>query len=106
MAGPVTAALTTTSEPVVLRLRPGAQIVAEVADERGAPIAGAMVELRDLSIVAATSDAEGKAILRGVAGGWHAHLDILEDVLRGLAPTGFWARHTRLEAEYDARLPR
>ena len=40
-----------------------------------------------------------------VAGGWHAHLDILDEVLRGVAPTGFWTRHTRLEAEYDASLP-
>jgi uncharacterized protein YndB with AHSA1/START domain len=41
-----------------------------------------------------------------VAGGWHAHLDILHDVLRGVAPTGFWARHARLEAEYEERFAR
>lgn len=41
-----------------------------------------------------------------VAGGWHAHLDILGDVLRGIAPVGFWSRHTPLEAAYETRIPR
>lgn len=41
-----------------------------------------------------------------VGGGWHAHLDILGDVLRGIAPIGFWSRHNRLEAEYESRIPR
>jgi uncharacterized protein YndB with AHSA1/START domain len=44
--------------------------------------------------------------MTGVAAGWHAHLGILIDHLAGSAPQGFWAVHTRLEAEYDRRLPR
>lgn len=39
----------------------------------------------------------------GVAGGWHAHLGILEDVLNGREPRGFWSTHARLEAEYERR---
>ena len=39
-----------------------------------------------------------------VAGGWHAHLDILRDRMDGRAPDGFWRSHARLEAEYDRRL--
>ena len=39
-----------------------------------------------------------------VAGGWHAHLDILRDRLNGRTPDGFWRSHTRLEAEYAQRL--
>ena len=39
-----------------------------------------------------------------VAGGWHTHLGILADRLAGRQPPGFWATHTRLEAEYDRRL--
>jgi uncharacterized protein YndB with AHSA1/START domain len=41
----------------------------------------------------------------GVAGGWHTHLDILVDRLEGRTPPGFWSTHTRLEAEYDKKLP-
>lgn len=41
----------------------------------------------------------------GAAGGWHAHLGILADRLAGRTPTGFWRTHTRLEAEYEKRLP-
>lgn len=41
----------------------------------------------------------------GVAGGWHAHLDILAHRLEGQAPPSFWPTHTRLEAEYESRIP-
>jgi len=40
----------------------------------------------------------------GVAGGWDAHVGILEDVLNGREPRGFWSAHARLEAEYEKRL--
>ena len=40
----------------------------------------------------------------GVMGGWHAHTDILEDVLLGRTPRPFWKTHTALEAEYKSRL--
>jgi uncharacterized protein YndB with AHSA1/START domain len=39
-----------------------------------------------------------------VASGWDAHVGILEDVLEGREPRGFWSTHARLEKEYDARL--
>jgi uncharacterized protein YndB with AHSA1/START domain len=38
-----------------------------------------------------------------VSGGWHTHLDILEDVLSGREPQAFWKTHTPLEAEYERR---
>jgi uncharacterized protein YndB with AHSA1/START domain len=38
-----------------------------------------------------------------VSGGWHTHLDILEDVLGGREPKAFWEAHTPLEAEYERR---
>lgn len=38
-----------------------------------------------------------------VSGGWHAHLDILEDVLLGREPEAFWRTHTPIEAEYERR---
>ena len=40
----------------------------------------------------------------GVMGGWHAHFDILDDVLEGRTPRPFWKTHTALEAEYEKRL--
>lgn len=40
-----------------------------------------------------------------VSGGWHAHLDILADRLAGRTPAGFWVTHTRLEGEYERRIP-
>lgn len=40
-----------------------------------------------------------------VAAGWHTHLGILDNRLNGRTPAGFWATHTRLEAEYEHRIP-
>lgn len=40
----------------------------------------------------------------GVLAGWHTHLDILEDRLRGRSTKGFWSVHMALEEEYDRRL--
>ena len=40
-----------------------------------------------------------------VAGGWHVHVDVLIDVLKGREPKSFWARVEKLQAEYDKRLP-
>ena len=39
----------------------------------------------------------------GVSGGWHAHLNILEDQLEGRTPKPYWKTHTGLEAEYATR---
>ncbi|MBX3529529.1 MAG: SRPBCC family protein [Rhizobiaceae bacterium] len=37
-----------------------------------------------------------------VASGWGAHLGILDDVLAGRPPRGFWSEHARLEALHEA----
>ena len=41
----------------------------------------------------------------GVSAGWHAHLDLLLDILEGRTPDPFWGDLARLRAEYDRRLP-
>ena len=46
-----------------------------------------------------------RALMRGVAGGWHTHLLILEAKLRGAVPPPFWATHSSIEAEYERRIP-
>lgn len=43
--------------------------------------------------------------LVSVAGGWHSHLDLLQDLLEGRTPSHFWTKHTRIEAEYERRIP-
>ena len=40
-----------------------------------------------------------------VAGGWHTHLDVLEDVLAGRAPRPFWSNFSEREAAYDRLIP-
>jgi uncharacterized protein YndB with AHSA1/START domain len=39
-----------------------------------------------------------------VAGGWHTHLGILNDVLNDREPPGFWSTHAKIEAEYQRRI--
>ena len=43
-------------------------------------------------------------MMLGVLGGWHNHLDILNDVMLDREPQPFWRRHTALEAEYTERI--
>ena len=38
---------------------------------------------------------EDSATLRGVGGGWATHVGILEDLLNGKKPRGFWSTHER-----------
>ncbi|SIQ32488.1 MULTISPECIES: SRPBCC family protein [unclassified Bosea (in: a-proteobacteria)] len=38
-----------------------------------------------------------------VSGGWHLHLDLLEDRLSGVEPRGFWSLHGALSEEYAER---
>lgn len=71
VAGPVSVRLASRTEPVILRVRTAGSIAVRVADSRGAPIADAVVELRDQIALTARTDREGRARLRGVAGGWH-----------------------------------
>lgn len=46
-----------------------------------------------------------RAMMVGVASGWHSHLGILFDVLNGEEPRPFWTTVTKMEAEYEKRLP-
>jgi uncharacterized protein YndB with AHSA1/START domain len=40
----------------------------------------------------------------GVMGGWDVHTGILADILNGIEPRPFWTTHSKLEAEYAARV--
>ena len=46
-----------------------------------------------------------RANIVGVSAGWHAHLDLLADILNDRKPDPFWGELARLRAEYDQRVP-
>ncbi len=69
IAGPVTAQLTTSSDPVVLKLRDAGKLVVSVASSDGKPIEGATVELRGIDEQRETSKAGGTATFASVVPG-------------------------------------
>jgi len=44
-----------------------------------------------------------KDYMLGILGGWHAHLDILENRINDKKPGPFWANHETLETEYKQK---
>ena len=46
-----------------------------------------------------------RAMTIDVSGGWHLHLDVLEDVLAGRARRPFWPANARYAEEYQDRIP-
>lgn len=46
-----------------------------------------------------------RATLLKVSAGWHMHLDVLVARITGKEPPPFWDGWSRLQKEYDARLP-
>jgi uncharacterized protein YndB with AHSA1/START domain len=47
-----------------------------------------------------------RAEMVGVAGGWHTHLALLEDILSGRPKQPFWSHHARAAADYEKRIPK
>ena len=47
-----------------------------------------------------------RADMVNVAGGWHAHLDILVEKAWGRVPDAFWTVWQRIDGEYDKRIPK
>jgi uncharacterized protein YndB with AHSA1/START domain len=45
-----------------------------------------------------------RATMVDVAGGWHTHLGVLEDVLAGRSRRPFWATQAKAEKEYEERI--
>jgi uncharacterized protein YndB with AHSA1/START domain len=45
-----------------------------------------------------------RGVMINVASGWHAHIGILLDRLRGREPRGFWSAHAAAEAQYHKLL--
>ena len=61
---------------------------------------------RDVVLTLVHRRARDRDMLLKVTAGWHAHLDVLADRLKGDPPAEpFWDRWTRLNAEYEPRIP-
>jgi len=46
-----------------------------------------------------------RGYMLNVAGGWHTHLDVLEDVLAERTPRPFWTNFSERQAAYDRIIP-
>jgi uncharacterized protein YndB with AHSA1/START domain len=60
---------------------------------------------RDVLLVLTHRRLADRDTMVGVSSGWHSHLAILIDNLKGEAPRPFWTTVTRMEAEYEKRIP-
>ena len=69
VGGPVMHKLTGASDPVVLRLHAGGEVVVTVVTEANAPVSGATVQLRSSDLQTEVSDGDGVARFEGVASG-------------------------------------
>ncbi len=71
VGGPILHKLSEKSSPVVIRLRSGGTVeVSVTAADTGAPVAGALLELRTIDNVPAVTDSHGRASFSGVAAGY------------------------------------
>ncbi|MCV0395068.1 MAG: SRPBCC family protein [Rhizobiaceae bacterium] len=56
---------------------------------------------RGVRLVLTHSRLRDAAQMANVASGWHAHLDVLDDLLAGRSSRGFWTNALRLEQDYS-----
>ena len=59
---------------------------------------------KDVLLVVTHRRLANRTTMINVAGGWDAHVGILEDRLNGVEPRPFWTTHAKLKREYEARL--
>ncbi len=60
---------------------------------------------KDVMLVLTHRDLADRKMMVSVSSGWHTHLGILADVLNGDRPRPFWTTVTKMEGEYESRLP-
>jgi uncharacterized protein YndB with AHSA1/START domain len=60
---------------------------------------------RDVYLVLTHRGLADRKMMVSVSSGWHSHLAILGDVLNGKEPRPFWSTVTKMEDEYERRLP-
>ncbi|MEX1059546.1 MAG: SRPBCC family protein [Methyloceanibacter sp.] len=59
----------------------------------------------DVLLVLTHRNLADRKMMVSVSSGWHSHLAILIDNLNGDEPRPFWTTITKMEAEYEKRLP-
>lgn len=75
-------------------------------DSSSAEVSFELTEVGDkVRLVLTNRRLPNRGELVGVSGGWHTHLDVLQEVLEGRPRTGFWDKAVRLTDEYEARTP-
>jgi uncharacterized GH25 family protein len=104
VAGPVTARLTATSDPVVLQLRDGAVLDIEVVDAQQRPIDGATVEVRGIEVQTFTT-ARGKVRAAPVAPGFYRAAAWADGYARAFLPAMVSAGTTSLRLELARGAP-
>jgi uncharacterized protein YndB with AHSA1/START domain len=60
---------------------------------------------KDVLLVLTHRKLRDRAMMVGVSTGWHSHLAILIDNLNGVEPRPFWTTVSKMEAEYEKRIP-
>ena len=60
---------------------------------------------KDVLLVLTHRQLADRKTIVSVSTGWHSHLAILIDVLNGDEPRPFWTTVTKMEAEYEKRIP-
>ena len=60
---------------------------------------------KDVLLVLTHERLPNRTEMIGVSGGWHTHLAILEDEMKGRDRRAFWSTHLALESEYERRIP-
>ena len=60
---------------------------------------------KDVLLVLTHRHLADRKMMVSVSSGWHSHLAILTDVLNGDEPRPFWTTVTRMETEYEKRIP-
>ena len=91
----------------VLRAEPPRLLVFEWFEESGPPteVEFALERRGEQTLLTLTHRRlASRDAMVDVSGGWHLHLDVLEDVLAGRSLRPFWARQGGLEAAYRARM--
>lgn len=96
------------SKGEVVRAEPPRLLVFEWFEENGPPteVSFELEPCGDQTLLTLTHRRlPNRAMTVDVSGGWHLHLDVLEDQLAGRERQPFWAKNARYAEEYEERIP-
>jgi uncharacterized protein YndB with AHSA1/START domain len=77
----------------------------EFSDQESSEVCYELSEVDDKVLLVLTHrKLDSSEVVLDVCGGWHTHLNILEDVLAGQTLRPFYRMHAQYQEEYQARL--